>query len=51
MTFTTEPHPGVCAAPPIASDGFVLDHTMPRVKDPARSRRASATSVWAGALS
>jgi lactoylglutathione lyase len=37
MSFTTETQPGVCAAPPAASDGFVLNHTMLRVKDPAVS--------------
>ena len=35
MTFTTELQPGVCPTPPVASDGFVLNHTMLRVKDPA----------------
>ena len=37
MSFTTETHPGVCADPSKASDGFVLNHTMLRVKDPAVS--------------
>ena len=37
MTFTTEIQPGVCTAPPVASEGFVLNHTMLRVKDPAIS--------------
>ena len=35
MTFNTEHHPGVCAAPAAATQGFVLNHTMLRVKDPA----------------
>lgn len=37
MSFTTEHHPGVCAQPPLASDGFVLNHCMLRIKDPAVS--------------
>jgi lactoylglutathione lyase len=37
MTFTTENHPGVCAAPSNVSSGFVLNHCMLRVKDPAVS--------------
>ena len=37
MRFITENHPGVCAQPPAASDGFVLNHSMLRVKDPAVS--------------
>jgi len=36
MTFTSEPHPGV-KPPPAATDGFVLNHTMLRVKDPVVS--------------
>jgi lactoylglutathione lyase len=35
MTFTTETHPGVTATPNAASDGFTLNHSMLRVKDPA----------------
>ena len=35
MSFSTETHPGVCAQPSAASDGFVLNHCMLRVKDPA----------------
>jgi lactoylglutathione lyase len=35
MTFTTEQHPGVCATPPPATGGFVFNHSMLRVKDPA----------------
>ncbi len=35
MTFITETHPGVCAEPGDASRGFVLNHSMLRVKDPA----------------
>ena len=35
MSFVTENHPGVCAEPNRASDGFVLNHCMLRVKDPA----------------
>ena len=31
----TEHHPGVVDAPPAATRGFVLNHTMLRVKDPA----------------
>ena len=37
MSFTTETHPGVCAEPSAASGGFVLNHCMLRVKDPAVS--------------
>ncbi len=37
MSFDTETYPGVCADPPAASRGFVLNHTMLRVKDPAVS--------------
>jgi lactoylglutathione lyase len=35
MSFATENHPGVCAQPSDASQGFVLNHSMLRVKDPA----------------
>ena len=35
MNFSTETHPGVCAQPSTASNGFVLNHCMLRVKDPA----------------
>lgn len=35
MSFTTETHPGVTARPDAASDGFTLNHSMLRVKDPA----------------
>ena len=35
MSFTTEIHPGVCAEPNAASQGFVFNHSMLRVKDPA----------------
>ena len=37
MPFVTEDHPGVCAQPPSASEGFTLNHCMLRVKDPAVS--------------
>ena len=37
MTFTTEIVPGVCEHPSDASRGFVLNHSMLRVKDPAVS--------------
>lgn len=37
MPFDTETHPGVCAQPSAASRGFVLNHCMLRVKDPAVS--------------
>jgi lactoylglutathione lyase len=37
MSFDTEFHPGVCAQPSGASTGFVLNHSMLRVKDPAVS--------------
>lgn len=37
MSFTTESEPGVCANPPATSDGFVLNHSMLRIKDPAVS--------------
>ena len=35
MTFATEHHPGVCAEPDAATQGFVFNHAMLRVKDPA----------------
>lgn len=35
MSFSTETQPGVCAEPPEATRGFVFNHTMLRVKDPA----------------
>ena len=35
MTFSTEKHPGVCEQPSAQSRGFVLNHAMLRVKDPA----------------
>lgn len=34
MAFDTEMHPGVCPAPSDRSRGFVLNHTMLRVRDP-----------------
>ena len=34
MSFITESYPGVCECPSDASSGFVLNHTMLRVKDP-----------------
>ena len=37
MSFSTETHPGVCAQPGPASAGFVLNHCILRVKDPAVS--------------
>jgi len=37
MTFQTETYPGVAENPPAESRGFVLNHTMLRVKDPAVS--------------
>jgi lactoylglutathione lyase len=37
MSFTTEIHPGVHTAPVAAARGFVLNHSMLRVKDPAVS--------------
>lgn len=37
MPFVTEQHPGVVAHPSDASAGFVLNHSMLRVKDPVRS--------------
>ena len=37
MSFDTEKQPGVSAAPASASDGFVLNHAMLRVKEPQRS--------------
>lgn len=37
MSFDTEFQPGVCAKPGPASDGFVLNHSMLRVKDPVRA--------------
>ena len=35
MSFHTELHPGVCAVPDAATQGFVFNHTMVRVKEPA----------------
>lgn len=37
MSFKTENHPGVDANPPPATEGFVLNHSMLRVKDPGVS--------------
>ena len=37
MPFTTETQPGVCVSPSAASNGFVLNHSMLRVKDPERA--------------
>ena len=37
MTFSTEMHAGVCEHPTAHSRGFVLNHSMLRVKDPAVS--------------
>ncbi len=37
MGFTTEQHPGVVTEAPAATRGFVLNHAMLRVKDPAVS--------------
>lgn len=37
MPFDTEQHPGVCERPSAASRGFVLNHSMLRMKDPAVS--------------
>lgn len=37
MAFTTEMQPGVCAEAPRETRGFVFNHTMLRVKDPAAS--------------
>jgi lactoylglutathione lyase len=34
MSFTTENQPGMAAKPPKASEGFVLNHCMLRIKDP-----------------
>ncbi|QJC54853.1 Lactoylglutathione lyase [Polaromonas vacuolata] len=34
MRFTSESYPGVCAQPSSASNGFVFNHTMLRMKDP-----------------
>jgi lactoylglutathione lyase len=34
MSFTTETLPGVATQPPAATQGFVLNHCMLRVKDP-----------------
>ena len=34
MSFTTEPHPGVSEAVSSKTSGFVLNHSMLRVKDP-----------------
>ena len=35
MSFSTEHHPGVSPDPAAATQGFVLNHSMLRVKDPA----------------
>jgi len=37
MSFTTENHPGTCAAPAPVTQGFVFNHSMLRVRDPAVS--------------
>ena len=37
MSFDTETQPGVCANPSAVSNGFVLNHSMLRVKDPERA--------------
>ena len=37
MSFDTEHYPGVCAHPSEASRGFVFNHSMVRIKDPAVS--------------
>lgn len=37
MAFTTEHQPGIAAQPPAATEGFVLNHSMLRVKDPQRA--------------
>jgi lactoylglutathione lyase len=37
MTFSTENYPGVCTEPSAASNGFVFNHSMLRIKDPAVS--------------
>ncbi|WP_298208648.1 lactoylglutathione lyase [Acidovorax sp.] len=37
MQFTTEKYPGICEQPPSQTKGFVFNHTMVRVKDPAAS--------------
>ena len=37
MAFDTETQPGVCENPSAVSNGFVLNHTMLRVKDPERA--------------
>lgn len=37
MSFTTEKYPGICEQPPAQTQGFVFNHTMVRVKDPAVS--------------
>jgi len=37
MAFNTENHPGVSPTVPKATQGFVLNHSMLRVKDPAVS--------------
>jgi lactoylglutathione lyase len=35
MSFSTEQYPGVHGSPPAVTQGFVLNHSMLRVKDPA----------------
>ena len=37
MSFDTEIEPGVCLQPKPASNGFVLNHSMLRIKDPQRA--------------
>lgn len=34
MTFNTETYPGVCESAPPQTQGFVLNHSMLRIKDP-----------------
>ncbi|WP_407826359.1 lactoylglutathione lyase [Spiribacter onubensis] len=37
MTFSTEHYPGVTEAPAPQTEGFTLNHSMMRIKEPARS--------------
>jgi lactoylglutathione lyase len=39
MSFTTEQYPGVVDTRPAATQGFTLNHSMMRIKDPERSLR------------
>ncbi len=46
MAFNTENHPGVSPTVPKATQGFVLNHSMLRVKDPARLLSVFTPGCW-----